>query len=67
MKTVAPSTDRDDLEEWFSVQERLPATGEVVLVRQGEWAPCSAWLTERNEWKFIEYQHPHHVTHWRHK
>jgi hypothetical protein len=54
-------------EEWFSVKDRLPATGVMVYVRQDQWAPVTAYLDERNEWKFIEYQHPHHVTHWRHK
>lgn len=64
---MATRTDTANEEEWFSVEDRLPPTDRMVLVRQDQWAPCTAWLNERREWKFIEYQHPHHVTHWRHK
>lgn len=60
-------TAPEPFEGWISVTERLPAIDVTVLVRQDRWAPCHAWRTERDGWKFIEYQHPHHVTHWRHK
>lgn len=64
---MAATLDRGALEGWIPVSEKLPATGKMVFVRQDEWAPVTAYLDERNNWKFIEYQHPHHVTHWKHK
>ena len=65
----APSLDSADLEAdgWVPVTERLPATDVRVFARQDKWAPVTAYLDERGHWKFIEYQHPHHVTHWKHK
>ena len=57
--------NNDAMEGWISVKDRLPATDSIVSVRQDQWAPCRAWLNERGEWRFIEYAHPHHVTHWK--
>lgn len=66
MSDVYPAIDGAN-DGWHSVKDVLPENGKMVLVRQDQWAPCTAYLDERNNWKFIEYQHPHHVTHWKHK
>jgi hypothetical protein len=43
--------------------ETAPKDGSTILLRQGKWAPVSAYW-HVNEWRYIDYAHPSRPTHW---